>query len=180
MNAFFEFIKNLFSRTPVGVRVGNVFRYDEAPLDIFQTIARHGIHAIWIKGTRYKVKGGSLRYLVFNKSKVCPCCGLVANVAYFEKVHLESKTFYVNLYGREADGTLTLFSKDHIRPKAKNGTDSISNLQTMCVPCNCKKGDTFSTGKPNKNTLRYKKIVEKRRLKREAKATQENTGVEEV
>jgi HNH endonuclease len=29
---------------------------------------------------------------------------------------------------------------DHIRPRARGGTNEESNLQTLCRPCNCRKG----------------------------------------
>lgn len=32
-------------------------------------------------------------------------------------------------------------TKDHIMPKSKGGADSLSNYQTMCLPCNEAKAD---------------------------------------
>jgi len=37
-------------------------------------------------------------------------------------------------------GTGENLTLDHIRPKSKGGTDDEDNLQTMCQPCNCRKG----------------------------------------
>jgi hypothetical protein len=37
-----------------------------------------------------------------------------------------------------ADRPLSL---DHIYPWSLGGPDTLENLQTMCVPCNCRKGD---------------------------------------
>jgi 5-methylcytosine-specific restriction endonuclease McrA len=39
-----------------------------------------------------------------------------------------------------ATGRLTV---DHIVPRSKGGTDALENLQTMCSPCNGRKGDSL-------------------------------------
>lgn len=170
MNFLSRFIKKILRREPVGVRTESGYRYDEVPLSIFETLAEEKIHTITVRRAEYKVKGGSLRYIIFKNSMRCACCQTIANVAYLEKQDENYATFHVNLYYRDYAGNLNLFTKDHIRPKAKHGTDDLSNLQTMCAKCNHAKGDTFTTGKKNKATAFYKKQVEKRRLKREEKA----------
>jgi hypothetical protein len=38
------------------------------------------------------------------------------------------------------NGKTIKFTKDHIIPKARGGGNSYKNLQTMCEPCNTKKG----------------------------------------
>jgi 5-methylcytosine-specific restriction endonuclease McrA len=39
-------------------------------------------------------------------------------------------------------GTSENLSLDHIQPRADGGTDSMDNLQTLCRPCNSRKGRT--------------------------------------
>ena len=38
-------------------------------------------------------------------------------------------------------GTHLNLSVDHIEPVSKGGSDDLDNLQTMCQPCNSRKGD---------------------------------------
>jgi hypothetical protein len=46
-------------------------------------------------------------------------------------------------------GDRDLLHVDHIRPKSRAGTDHISNLQLLCVPCNLGKGATEFGNLPN-------------------------------
>jgi hypothetical protein len=50
------------------------------------------------------------------------------------------------LCGRGADDGVKL-EVDHIRPRAKGGTDDDENLQTLCKDCNRGKGATWDGGK---------------------------------
>lgn len=88
----------------------------------------------------------SLRYKVFRRSRVCVECGLEGTVFAKERgVRRDGKPigerFHLNLYGFRPDGTEVILTKDHILPRSKGGSDSLSNLQTMCGPCNWKKGN---------------------------------------
>ena len=38
-------------------------------------------------------------------------------------------------------GCRTFLTLDHVYPKSLGGTDAIDNLQTVCQPCNARKGD---------------------------------------
>jgi len=94
-----------------------------------------------------EIKMQSLRYHVFSRSLSCSGCGLLGT--YFAKERqvtwkgdvLNSGRFHFNLYGVTPDGLEILFTKDHILPSSKGGTDSLSNLQTMCLTCNLAKAD---------------------------------------
>lgn len=92
-----------------------------------------------------KISMGSQRYKLFKKSCVCVTCGFTGT--YFAKErnsqHPSNGRYHFNLYGKREDGTEVMLTKDHIVPKSKGGPDDASNYQTMCEPCNKKKGNSF-------------------------------------
>lgn len=90
----------------------------------------------------YPVKTWSQRYNLFRKNTKCVNCGLEANCYMLEK-DATSKLWHFNLYHIAEDGTETLFTKDHIIPKSKNGKNRPSNYQTMCYKCNQEKADKY-------------------------------------
>lgn len=86
----------------------------------------------------FPVKTYSQRYALFLTSTKCSACGLEANCYRLEKSP-ESKSYHFNLYYIDGDKEV-LFTKDHIIPASKGGRSTLSNYQTMCSPCNWKKG----------------------------------------
>lgn len=52
---------------------------------------------------------------------------------------------HVDLFHANRD-KLILMNRDHIIPKSKKGSNSEWNYQTMCVKCNCKKGNNETEG----------------------------------
>lgn len=91
---------------------------------------------------KYFVKMTSLRYLTFfEKGTVCISCGLKGKFFALER-HSNSpqdKRPHFNLYGYKG-GKEIMLTKDHIIARVNGGKDHISNMQTMCSPCNVKKG----------------------------------------
>ncbi len=90
----------------------------------------------------HNVRMTSLRYKLFaTKGCVCVRCGLIGQYFSLEK-HVSDNMgkFHFNLYGVK-DGMPVMMTKDHILPKSKGGSDSLENLQPMCVVCNSKKAD---------------------------------------
>lgn len=82
----------------------------------------------------------SQRYNLFKKKgTTCVCCGLEATHFNLEFGSKRDKRPHFNLYGIFG-GKEILFTKDHIIPRSKGGTDTIDNYQTMCTTCNTKKG----------------------------------------
>ncbi len=86
----------------------------------------------------------SIRYKVFKKSITCAHCGLQGQFFALERhARGNSGKYHFNLYGYDALGEEVMLTKDHILAKARGGTDSLHNLQTLCRICNEQKADKF-------------------------------------
>jgi len=83
---------------------------------------------------KYIVKMNSDRYFLFKDNTSCVACGLTGTKLFLE-CHESDKTPHFNLYGEE-NGSLVLFTKDHIQARAFGGQDVLENYQTMCATCN--------------------------------------------
>lgn len=113
-------------------------RFDTADIeDVLPLLGSDGYANI--KG--YKVKVKSKRLECFHKSFTCADCGIVGEFFAIEN-HVDENP-HLNLYAIDDDGNEVLMTKDHIKPKSKGGSNSIKNLQTMCVRCNQKKADRY-------------------------------------
>jgi 5-methylcytosine-specific restriction endonuclease McrA len=109
-------------------------------------MALYGDHdAIFYAGDfPYSVHMDSLRYRTFIQSLECCVCGLRGSVMRLEYSYHQRGQLrpHFNLYAiNPENGTYVLMTKDHIIPVSKDGTDAEDNLQTMCSPCNAKKGN---------------------------------------
>lgn len=94
-----------------------------------------------------KVFMGSKRYQNFKAHGLdCVECGFFGTYFALER-HKFQRTdkYHFNLYGKDKNGNEIMLTKDHIIPKAKGGTDDLTNFQVMCGPCNSKKGDAYLT-----------------------------------
>jgi 5-methylcytosine-specific restriction endonuclease McrA len=83
----------------------------------------------------------SVRYQVFNRSLVCVSCGTRGVYFALEQGQGTDKKdrAHFNLYALR-DGKEVMMTKDHIIPRKLGGTEIMENLQTMCQPCNTRKG----------------------------------------
>lgn len=91
-------------------------------------------------GVRFRGSGD--RLVLFRRNTICVSCGLMGTVFNLETHDPQVKP-HMNLYAVLPDNTYVLMTKDHILPKSRGGADSQDNYQTMCSPCNCKKGNTI-------------------------------------
>jgi len=118
-----------------------------SPEDVLSQI---GEHARMFQG--YRVSMGSVRYKLFAQSLVCVGCGMEGKFFLLRKNPNPHPGYdgppraHFNLWGEAEDGTLILFTKDHILPKYHGGKNRLENYQTMCCICNTRKGDKLESG----------------------------------
>lgn len=93
-----------------------------------------------VEGVEIHVNTSSVRLQTFKKSLTCVDCG-VTGMHFWVECNPGCYNYHLNLYGITMAGDEILMTKDHIIPKSKNGSSSLSNMQTMCTKCNCKKGN---------------------------------------
>jgi len=110
--------------------------------DVLPYVTRERTRRLYeVSGQTYRVRMDSLRYHTFLKGLDCVNCKVVG--AYFLLEQYEDvaeSTAHFNLYA-DVNGETILFTKDHIVPISKGGSDHINNLQTMCFRCNESKGN---------------------------------------
>lgn len=94
-------------------------------------------------GRGWMIKSGSQRYRLFNNNRICVLCGREGVVLGVVPTYHPSGTtrYHLNLYAIEENLDLVLLTKDHVVPRSKGGPDKLSNYQTMCAPCNVRKGN---------------------------------------
>lgn len=83
------------------------------------------------------------RLKVFKQKGIeCVNCGLKGTFFALEKHRdVQTEKYHFNLYATDPNtGEEVMMTVDHIIPKAKGGSNKYKNLQTMCEPCNVKKG----------------------------------------
>lgn len=103
-----------------------------------------------INGITYRVKVGTDRLMVLNRTPYCVQCGLKGNAWLLQQQaqHADRMVAQLNLWYVDPinPSTNCLMTIDHVIPRSKGGSDHISNLQTMCVEDNLKKAALVDTG----------------------------------
>lgn len=91
----------------------------------------------------HPVRFQTSRLRVFKRDNcVCASCGLKADRFYKERNRGTNTPYHLNLYAI-VNGNERLFTRDHIVPSSKGGSDLIENCQTMCSLCNRRKADSL-------------------------------------
>lgn len=104
---------------------------------------------ITLEGVKTHVTG--LRLATFKeKGLACVTCGITGSLFALERNWSKSETyldlpFHLNLYALKEDGSEVLMTHDHILARALGGTNSMSNSQPMCSPCNSEKSKEESS-----------------------------------
>jgi hypothetical protein len=78
-------------------------------------------------------------YLIEKNKLICPITQKKVTHCYFD-LHKKNNTNHYNFYGENDE----LFTIDHIKPKAKGGTNDFDNVQPMIAEENFKKSDSYS------------------------------------
>lgn len=124
-------------KLPTYVRVG-VFQLDE----VLPYITKNKTKRVY---NDYSILMDSLRCQTFlHSGTVCVACGTAGTFFALERHVRNNKNpdaHHFNLYGIDKQGQEVMLTKDHILPKSKGGSDSLDNLQTMCIICNGRKAD---------------------------------------
>jgi hypothetical protein len=81
------------------------------------------------------------RRVKFFKNKGVDCVSCGCHGSYFALEMDNSGNISIDLYGIDTNGVERLMTIDHITPKSRGGSNSLDNLQPMCVRCNQKKGN---------------------------------------
>lgn len=117
-------------------------RFNTIAIPVFLPLIEAGADRINIGG--HEVGRSSLRLQTFKAyGTTCVVCGLEASFFAVEAFHHSPDGHrHVNLWGRRETGEEVLFTSDHRVAKVNGGIDGLSNRQTMCSPCNAKKGET--------------------------------------
>lgn len=107
--------------------------------DILPNVDKGATFKITVDGTVYVSKLSSLRLRTFQQNAECVCCGRKGTIMGLD-LPVGTEKPHLNLYCQEGN-KMIMMTKDHIIAKSKGGKNHISNMQTMCSPCNAKKAD---------------------------------------
>jgi len=105
------------------------------------------------------IKRNSQKNKVFLKSCKCVHCNRIGNMMSVTADSGNGGKHHFDLFCMEKNGVV-LMTKDHIIPKSKKGRNKMSNYQTMCEPCNTKKGDTVESKRSKRRRKRREKARE--------------------
>lgn len=111
---------------------------------VFSMINENGQHNSHVF-CGHNVGLSSVRIRNFHANGItCKHCGLVGVYFAVERSNHKWKSerdWHLNLYALNEQWHEILMTRDHIMPKSKGGKDHLSNCQTLCTYCNCKKSD---------------------------------------
>lgn len=87
-----------------------------------------------------QVRNSSLRLVNFKLHGIkCVQCGIEGKFFAAEKTNIKDPFYHLNLYALKEEKEI-LMTKDHIIHYCRGGSNNITNVQTMCQPCNNLKG----------------------------------------
>jgi hypothetical protein len=109
-----------------------LFSIKESVDDLLPRLGQDFIEVHDLEGNSHFPRSNSKRLMTFkHHGTVCVECGEVAT-HWILTFNEQSDRPYLSLRGKNG----LLFTHDHIIPLSKGGTNTLSNTQTMCGPCN--------------------------------------------
>lgn len=124
--------------------------------EVFEYIDASPKHGQKVKFRGHKMNMRTTRMLSFRLNGI-KCVECESQGAFFAKEKYGEDPPHLNLYGFDKRGNPLLFTRDHIKPKAKGGTNHLFNSQTMCLHCNGKKSDIWTL--PMRALYYYRKFI---------------------
>jgi len=102
-----------------------------------------GPERIELDGELVAVTSVRLQTFAFKGTR-CVSCGIEGLRFRKVRTHPSDTRPHINLYAAgQSDLIEVLMTKDHIIPRARGGSDALSNMQTMCFRCNERKGSSM-------------------------------------
>lgn len=104
------------------------------------------LHALLADGLEYYngayFHDARVRTLI-DKGPKCASCKTVGNLYALQRGinDMVNRDYHINLWSRQGPHSFMLMTRDHIIPKARGGSDLLSNSQCMCAYCNFRKSD---------------------------------------
>ena len=118
--------------------IAGTYEANELSASIRDAIEKRHDYVV-LDGNLTHVNCVKLRLFAYNARK-CVVCGRTADRYVLERLDPNSQGPHLNLYGKRADGSDLLFTRDHVLPKSLSGSDALFNMQVMCKDCNLEKG----------------------------------------
>jgi 5-methylcytosine-specific restriction endonuclease McrA len=112
------------------------------PEEILPLVETTGILAVRKELDGDLINFGTKRLQVFaKKGLTCARCGTIGEFFVKEKHNRQAKYWHLGCYALDGDGNWVMMTRDHIIPRNRGGSDSLSNSQVLCFPCNQEKAD---------------------------------------
>jgi len=152
-----------------------VYTFHKAyPIECIENIYKEAIenNKEKIQFDNVEIKTHSIRIKTFmkNTSKVCVNCGRVGTHYRLQSNKNSVENPHLGLWSDDG----IQFTKDHIIPKSKGGTNELDNLQIMCEVCNNAKKDNINTKKKNSLSMIFDKHISTYRFMKELEALNRN------